>query len=174
MPRLLLLLTCLLCASVAAQTKVYRYVDENGNVVYSTEPQEGAETIEVPEPNIAQPPPEMPRIQSESEEQSKAGRPPYRRFEISSPGEDEVVWNTGTRELEVSLSLEPALQSVHRIEVSVDGKNARGTSTLYLLTDINRGTHEITARIIDDNGNVVQEADPHIVHVRQHAIGSAP
>lgn len=174
MKRILILLFCLVLplAGFAQSTSVYRYVDENGNVVYTTEPREGAEEIVIRESNISESREPLPPM-TEEDEPGDTG-PPYSRFVIASPSEDETIWNTGTRDLTVRIELEPGLRRTHIIHVEAAERETRGSSTVFQLEDINRGTHQVRARILDSQGNVIQTAEGHSFHVRQHSVATPP
>ena len=174
MQRLLILLVCLglPLAGFGQTTTVYRHVDEQGNVSYSTEPREGAEEVVIRESNVSQAREPLPPMQEQADEPDPG--PPYSRFVIASPAEDETIWNTGTRDLTVRIELDPPLRSHHSIHVEAAEREARGSRTRFELEDINRGTHQVTARILDSAGNVVQTAEGHQFHVRQHSVATPP
>lgn len=166
----------LLASTLPVQAAVYKWIDEQGNVHYSDEPNHpAAEKIHVaPAPTYTPGP--LPEFQSQSEQQ----QPPaldenYSSLSISAPANDAVLWDTGN-EVMISVSLQPALKTDlgHKLEFSLDGEPVgESTSTSYLITGIERGTHQITARVVNASG-VALDSDSVTIHMRQRTITDAP
>ncbi|ARU54827.1 hypothetical protein OLMES_0735 [Oleiphilus messinensis] len=134
-------------------TEVYRWVDEQGNVHFSDEPQDGAEKIEVgpimtvPLPTVALPP-------SNTNKPHRAEK--KYTVQIVSP-DDNSAFHSGNGSVNVVVNLSPALQNRHQLSAMIDGQNVyTGKSTSFSVDSLNRGTHNLTVQIIDMGGNVVQ------------------
>jgi hypothetical protein len=85
----------------------------------------------------------------------------YRSFEIVSPGQQEVLWNTGG-ELNVALSFRPRIQRTHTIFLYLDGQEVQQLTrgrTQVSLSDVFRGEHTLRADVKDANGNSVAQTD---------------
>ncbi len=169
-----MLLTMLLGCALNAQAAVYKWVDEDGNVHFSDEPKHpNAEKIHVPPPSTYTPAP-LPKLQPKPPE-TPVPNQGYNSFGIGSPANDAVLWDTGG-EVMVSVNLDPALKTElgHRLEFSVDGRKiGNSDSSSYLITNIERGTHQITARVVNINGAAL-DSDSVTVHVRQRSLLDAP
>lgn len=155
--RTLVFLLATLPAFVTA-AEVYRWVDKDGIVHFSDRPQEGAETIVIPDAQTfsAPPPRSAPRTAAANggDEEEAAG---YENFEIVSPKQEEVFWNIGG-ELDVSLRSRPRIRSGHEILLFMDGQEVQKVSRGRMrarLTDVVRGTHSLRAEVRDRGGATV-------------------
>ena len=167
-----LLLGLLVCGGA----DVYRWVDEQGQVVYSDMPAPGAEQlrIDVPAP-AAQPAP------AAGGEEPAAGEPQppaplfrYDTFEILSPAPEEVLWNI-EGQLNVSLRIRPTLQRGHSATLYLDDQPAATISsgnTSATLSEVYRGTHSLRADIRDAAGNRLAQAPTVSFAVRQTSIAN--
>jgi hypothetical protein len=145
----ILLVVALLGINAHADTEMYKWTDKEGNVHFSDEPGPGAEKIKVHDVSTmdAQPvnPPPPPSA------------PPdflgYTMFKIVSPENNGTVRdNNGA--LTVSVSTEPALRGDlgHTVRVTVAGQVQGGAGTSFSFAGIDRGTHTITAVVLDKDG----------------------
>jgi hypothetical protein len=159
MRKWLILLFGLLVSS-AQGTPAWTWVDANGQVHFSDTPVPGAKRIELAN---AQAFGAAPR-QSATRDSTTAAAPEqpadresrYRTFNITSPKQQETLWNTGSV-VTVQIALEPRLQQGHRLDVFLDGerRNLSATSTTLTLSDVFRGIHTIQAVIVDQSGEEV-------------------
>jgi hypothetical protein len=97
--------------------------------------------------------------------------PPYRSIEISSPADQEVLWNIGAQ-LTVQVQFQPALQPGHRYDLIYDGqpRNLTATATRVVLPDVFRGTHTLTVVVTDGSGVVLQRSGARTFTVQQTSI----
>lgn len=126
---------------------VYKTVDENGNVIFTDKPSEEAETIKIQElentinnPNPGKYKPSSPKLESFS----------YKSFTVTSP-ENGAGVRSNSGNVSISLSLEPALNPGHKIVISMNGKQI-GTGLSASVQNVDRGTHSISAKVIDRDG----------------------
>ncbi len=157
---LLLIMTPLV--SVAAT--VYKVVDEDGNISFSDKPSPQAKIIEVKKaPVISMPDVELPEGQAAEEETEIT----YQTLLINKPDNDQTIRdNTGS--LDIVLALEPALKQQHKIRLSLDGKQVATVDLLNLkLNNIDRGTHEIVAEVIDEESQVVISSEAVTFHMHR-------
>ncbi len=168
--RLLLACMILVAGSLVAMnglaaTKIFKTVDADGNVVFSDLPagsNQNPETVEVEAPNIF-----------DSEGAAAQGAEPwvavgddagagpalpqaYSSLTIATPAADESIRdNTGN--LNVVAHLVPALQSGHSVRLLLDNvpaglASSAGEDATFALSNIDRGTHTLTAEVVDGNG----------------------
>lgn len=174
--RIICLLVALLPTVVVA-TEVYRWVDADGLVHYSDRPQEGAETIVIPEAQtFSTPAPQSSRssaaASSSRSETDQEESPGYSNFEIVSPKQEEVFWNIGG-ELSVSLRARPRIQSGHTIHLIMDGREVQRLQRGRMqarLTDVFRGTHTLVAEVRDSGGKTIARSDSVQFTVQQTSI----
>ncbi|MEE8514744.1 MAG: DUF4124 domain-containing protein [Gammaproteobacteria bacterium] len=157
---LFLILGFILSFSVSAV--VYRWVDENGHVVYSDRPQPGAQVLEEKDvQTVDAPPVELIRPKSDAKTSAKNGFAGYKRVAVMSPQNDEPVReNAGN--VTVSVTLEPGLQTKlgHKLALFVDGAQISepGTATQFQLNNMNRGAHTLEAKVIGADGSVIKSS----------------
>lgn len=173
--RRLLLLVCLLGGAAAGATEVYRWVDSDGVVHYSDRPQEGAERVQLPRAQTFSAPPVQTRSRAAAgdgeQESDGAAATGYQQLEIVTPGQEEVLWNIGGQ-LEVSMRLEPSLQTGDRVSLYLDDQAvevARG-SLQAQLTDVNRGVHVLRAEVRNQAGKVLIKSQPRTFVVQHTSI----
>ena len=164
-------LLCLLAAGAAGAQEAYRWVDEDGVVHYSDRPREGAETIELPEPNVA----DMRRVQRPGTQSQPDDEPAdeqqdgYTSIEIVSPKAEETLWNI-EGVLNVSVALQPELQPGHQVRAYFDGEMQPVSGTSFQLQEVWRGVHNIQVEVVDQAGKVLTRSQPTRFYVQQNTV----
>lgn len=137
---------------VTAET-VYKTVDEDGNVIFSDQPSDGAEQIELQQLQTIKNPntPRLPPRNTSARAPDPADY--YQALSITSPADGEGYRNNAGN-LSVSLSLQPALKSGHKVVIKLDGVEiASGTALSATVENVDRGTHSLSATVVDAEGN---------------------
>lgn len=174
---LTLLLAGLAASSVAHAQQIYRWVDRDGVVHYADQP--GAPDAK-PVDYIANPQPSSDATEADegSTEESPPSRPAraaYTSVSITSP-EPEQVFFGGDDPVDVSIDVDPELQSGDRIAVFLDGKrltdSLRGTS--YQIPPPARGSHFVRVAVLDSTGKLLQQSTAVTFHVRQRSVAKPP
>ena len=152
--RIFLLIISFFCLAAAVAAKdVYRFVDEQGNVIYSDTPVPGAEKIRIDEVQTIDPG-EVPQFVYTP---PPTEVPAYTKLEIVSPENDSVIRShEGT--VTISASVEPVLnlRVGHHLVLYLDGiEAASGTSPQFILSNIERGTHTLNMAVEDQSGSQV-------------------
>ncbi len=168
------LLAILLLGSTTAYGDIYKTVLPDGTVIYSDAPEQGAEQhskklegiVDIPTLNL--PPVKQNKPTSSSDSDTAPFN--YDSVTITSPKSDQTFRNIGGS-LTVSVSVQPALQQGHRVELMMDGSKVAGPSASTTLTakEVYRGTHSFTARILDKSGKTVARSNSVTVHVHQNS-----
>ena len=165
--RTLLLLAVFMCCSAAAG-QVYRWVDADGSVHYSDRPQEGAEKVTLPSAQTFKAPivnrrrPKTVASSSDNNDPTPEASLQYRKVEIVRPAQEEVLWNTGGQ-IEVAVSVEPKLQSGHKLQLYLDNQRIDGLEpggTQFTLQDVFRGQHSLRAEVRGSSGVKLIESLP--------------
>ena len=164
-------ITILAAGVVMAQA--YKWVDDEGVVHYSDRPREGAERIELPKSSTRRattpaPARTVSRQPATTEEAPAAFK--YESLEISTPAAEETLWNIETI-LNVSLSVQPALQTGHQIRVYFDGESQMVSGTSFQLEEVYRGIHNLQAEIVDERGKLMIRSRTNRFYVQQNNIG---
>ena len=167
-PGFLLLALCV----VPAHAAIYKWVDAAGNVHFSDQPREGARPVELSEPTVypgvkSQRPDDRPPPAGQEAEEPPAA-PLYERLRITSPANDVNIW-AGDGNVEVDVDLAPRLQEGHRLVISLDGRplDREFAGGRLVMTNVDRGTHRLTAEIRDGDGTPLLQSDPVVFHLKR-------
>jgi hypothetical protein len=152
----------------ACWSEIYKWVDEQGLVHYSDEPEGSAKPITPPEISIFK----FRIPKSTSDETIDDDIPPpasevmdYRIFEIARPSNNETFHSLPAR-LDVEFSLQPVLQKGHYIELSFDGQPVAGpiVSAQKRISGFSAGSHILSARILADDGRELARTKSVLFH----------
>lgn len=160
----------LLLAAPCYANKVYKYTDDSGKTIYSDAPIEGAKQITLPKAQTYKSVPlNNPGVAPKKAKTDQAALADY-KVVIMEPDNDFVV-TMGITEFNVNVFVEPELKEFHLIQLYMDDKPymAPQPDTQFTLTDLNRGTHIIKAKIVDrkQNNKVLKESESISVHVQR-------
>ncbi|MCG6870614.1 MAG: DUF4124 domain-containing protein [Gammaproteobacteria bacterium] len=180
MNRFLLQGLLLLSLPLAAQ-QIYRYVDEQGNVTFTSDPPPGvnAHPVSVSPVNaigsdiIAPPPATSAKAEVGAEITEKPGpETGYQTFAITSPEEGSSV-RSNDGDITISLTLDPALRESDTIYLYMDGaKIAEGDYVSFFLQNVNRGTHLVHAEVRDrSSGTTLKKTRPVTITVQRVHVG---
>ena len=159
------LIVAVLALSIAASASaaVYKWVQPDGTVTYSDRaPQENASPTDLPElQEIKLPPPPPPSEASGPDTQAEQPlRREYTKFEITEPA-DNSAFRDNAGQVTVKLNLEPALQEGDTVAILLDGKEiGQGKSNALSLSNVDRGTHTLSAMVKNTQGGTVISANP--------------
>jgi hypothetical protein len=169
------LLSLLLTGSaLTANAAIYKKVDADGNVVFTDvppRPEESAETIEIYSPNSFTAANEGELLAAESEpERTNDAANEYTAVQITSPADDASVRaNAGT--VTVTAVIEPDLARGHAVQLLMDGAAVAGPSqtATFTLANVDRGTHQLYAQVVDEEGTVLFSGALSTFHMLRYA-----
>lgn len=175
--RLLLPLFCalgLLASPVAAQ--IYSWTDAEGNRVYSDQPRSGATTVELAPTNVIPRTPTAAPPHDDASRSSQSSSAAYQQLLITNPEHDSSIRsNEGT--LTLTVVTEPPLSGSHLLKISLDGvlnqTGVPGTgAAMHQLTmhNVDRGSHELSAVVVDARGEELQRSPPITVHLQRTSL----
>ena len=156
---------CLLLVAFSSCTfaEIYRSTDEDGTVVYSDQPHSKSEVVSLPSVNIAAPSNAQNTNGTTDSTTATKKKIPYTQFKITSPKDQDTFQNA--TEIPVDIAITPALQEGDKIQFYLDGKAVSEpiASTSYSIPKIKgteeiieRGSHEITANLLDEQGETIK------------------
>jgi hypothetical protein len=162
----LIVLISLLSLSGAPAAEVYKWVDEEGNIVYSDQPRPGAEELENLEIQTYRAPRER-RLEPEPEPLAPVK---YESIGIVSPANDATIRdNSGNISVSVALTPPLMVERGHRLSFRLNGQ-APGepqTGTTFQFQNVDRGTHTLSVAVVDASGAVVGSSDGVVVHLHR-------
>jgi len=176
--RYLLLTLLFLAAPLVAQDDKdepnvgYRIVHPDGTVEYTDDPTAGGQEFELrqaPTTTMKQyaPPPQRPISKYQHPPPSKFTG--YTAFGITTPQPEQTIWYTGEK-ISVAVSLDPQLQPGHKVLITMDGKEvASGAAMSFPLGQIDRGSHSLSADVLDRDGTVLISTGPVTFFLRQRS-----
>lgn len=136
---------------------VYKTIDKDGNIIFTDRPSDDAEeiklqelqTIKNPNPTTYSPPPKTKSEKSENV---------YRRLLITNPADGSGLRDNAGN-VTVSVSVEPGLRPGHKMVIAMDGQEiSNGAGLSVSLQNVDRGTHSITATVVDGEGKSMLSA----------------
>jgi hypothetical protein len=160
-----LLMACLFAVPAAAE--VFTYVDAQGNRVFTDQPKPGnAKRVPLAPSNRMSVPQTAPAAATSKTEKEPLFH--YDMLRILVPEPDATVRSTAG-EIIVSVTSEPGLQRGHRYRLLLDGQPTAepGLSPVFPLTDIDRGTHQLSVEILDGQGRTVERTANQPFHMQR-------
>jgi len=135
--------------------EVYKSVDEDGNIIFTDRPVINSEKIKLKELKTT----ETIKLPSTSSGSSSQGKNKedfsYKKLLVLSPADGSAI-RSNTGNVSITIAPEPPLRSGHILLITMDGKElSKGTGKSVSLTNVDRGTHTITASIIDSSSNSI-------------------
>lgn len=154
----------------AGYSGVYKYLDENGRIAYSDKPIEGAKKMKLqrsPTPPPADDASEEEALENEDEQEVTS----YKALKLLNPTQNKVI-SDRSGSVQVIMLPTPRLSSQHQLIINVDGKDiSRGRHANLNLANVHRGSHTVSGRIVDADGNVMIESPSVTFHVRRQNEG---
>lgn len=161
-------------AAAAAGAEIFKWRLPDGSIEYSDRPPaDGAERVEL-SPLVTYSPPAPPAPGAAPETEGGAVFRGYERFVITSPTNNaQIRENTG--EITLTFAISPSLVDGHAIDIFMDGfKFGRSPAGAVTLTNVNRGTHQIYAKVVDETGVELARTGAITVHLQRAAnVGTA-
>ncbi len=166
-------LLCLLLLGLPAVADVYTYIDSEGNRVFTDQPRGNAKKVEIaPTNGMNQTTPPTVRVPVQVAEPAPLAT--YQLLRILVPEPDATVQEGSSGDLIVTLTSDPALMEGHNYRLLLDGTVAGtpGRSPVIPLTNLDRGTHQLAAEIIDAEGRSVARTPSQPVHIVRTSLDS--
>ncbi|MEH6358623.1 MAG: DUF4124 domain-containing protein [Pseudomonadales bacterium] len=141
---------------------IYKRVDEKGVPSFSDAKTEGAEIITVEPVNVqAIPTPPPASYKPISPEASFS----YNKLAIINPADQSTLRDE--HNIVIQVTIEPGLRAGHQLEFLDNGQplQTAGKNLSIELTNFDRGSHTLTARIIDKTSKVLKTSKPVTVHI---------
>jgi len=158
MKRAVVMVCAVLAVGAIEAAQIYRVTQPDGTVEFTDDPPPGetAVAVEVPPLNTVAPL-ESPRDAFDDSSTTEPVKP-YESVRITRPTDGESLWGP-VGEVNVDLSVEPALKRGDRLDVLMDGEHVGGgSSTSITLTGVVRGTHTLVAVVRSASGKVVGQS----------------
>lgn len=156
---------------------LYKSVDAKGNITYTDKPPANStsEALKMPSTNTMPMSESIAPVRRENNQDNdhgddKKGPVEYTRFEIVSPGNDEVL-GQDVDTVSIGAVLEPGLQEGHTVQLFYNGKPVGGPGDLsFSIEGLERGTYTVEAKIFDQQKRVIKTTPKIQFHVKRHSV----
>jgi hypothetical protein len=167
------LLLLLLAALGNVQAEVYRWKDADGNVIFSDQPHDGAQIIELgPTTVIPGEPPAEPADAAAELPAIPEQPTSYSSIEVVAPPDDETLRDQ--QSVAVDVAIEPALMVDlgHRVVLYVDGVavGEPSDSPQFVLPGMARGSHQVAAAVVDAGGAELIRSTATVFHFHKTSV----
>lgn len=159
-----------LLLALPASAQVFTYIDAQGNRVFTDQPRPGnAKRVPLATSNRMAVPDSAPARSAKKPEQKPLLH--YDLLRILVPEPDATVRSTAG-EIIVSITSEPGLQKGHRYRLLLDGQPTAepGISPVFPLTNIDRGTHQLSVEVLDEHGRTVERTANQPFHMQRMSL----
>lgn len=165
----LVILLCFYATLTSAETKIYHWVDADGKTHFADTAPPGTAEIVVKNKNLVSTPEQQPKkINNTSFNKEEIIK--Y-QAEITTPKDDVAIRsNNGT--LEVHVKTTPEKKSTQRLQLFLDGQ-ALGLpqiSPTIRALNIDRGTHQIQAKLLDEGSNILATTQVVTIHLQRISV----
>jgi hypothetical protein len=142
---LLLLLAQLSLVALAGQKKVYSWRDENGVLVFSDSPKEGAKEVNISKQSAAMPATDTSILRQLSNTPDKLVKT---TVNITQPLNQSTIRNTDGTVIIIGLAI-PKLKNGYQLSLSLNGKRWGNPqrSGRFILRNIDRGEHQVVMHL---------------------------
>jgi hypothetical protein len=173
---LLIALSILLCNPLSAA--IYKWTDEQGNVVYGDKPPSN-ETKQITPPPLTTYPgvkrqeaPAAQKTQPQQPEQEEQKVTEYTKIAIAEPSDNGAVRsNNGNVAITVVIGPKLDQEAGDQIRILLDGSEAKTeASTTITLENIDRGSHTVSAEVINRDGKVLLKTKPITFHLQRFSV----
>ncbi|WP_166651050.1 DUF4124 domain-containing protein [Pseudomonas sp. LP_7_YM] len=148
-----------------AIAEVYTYIDSEGNRVFTDQPHKNAKKIDIAPSNQIRSTPKKPG-QSSSMKPKPGPLFHYQLLRILAPEPDATIRDMQGNVM-VTVTNDPQLQPGHTYRLLLDGEpygNA-GHSPVFPMTNIDRGTHQVSIEIVDEFGRIAERTPNQPFHM---------
>jgi hypothetical protein len=137
---------------------VYKWLDSNGNVMFSDKPHPGAQEIQIPNVQTYSAP-KIPAPSLPDESKSEVQETAY-KISIVQPDEQTTIRNPQGY-VSVIVEVKPSLKKGNQVQLLLDDTpvGSPQESTVFALQNILRGSHTLTAKVLNPIGNVLTSSD---------------
>ncbi|ABA72085.1 MULTISPECIES: DUF4124 domain-containing protein [Pseudomonas] len=163
-----LIALCLSLIAFGASAEVFTYIDAQGNRVYTDQPRGNAKRVPLATSNRMA---SNPTATAPVKPSMKSAEPPlfhYDMLRVLIPEPDATI-RSSAGELIVSVTSEPGLQKGHLYRLLLDGQavGEPGLSPVFPLSNIDRGSHNLSVEILDAQGRTVEKTANQPFHMQR-------
>ncbi len=164
------ILLCFYATLTSAETKIYHWVDEKGKSHFADTAPPGTAEIVVENKNLVSTP-----QQQQPNRKNNTQKEEVIKYlaEITTPENDIAIRsNDGT--LEVHVKTTPEKKSTQRLQLFLDGQSLGSPqiSPTIRALNVDRGTHQIQAKLLDEANNILATTQIVTVHLQRISVNN--
>lgn len=169
MSRIHIMLISLGWMGLAWTQDVYQGTDEQGNPSFSDVPQANSKKLDLKPMNVL-PALKSPDLRLKVRNKLKPTIK-YSEITVTAPANDTTVFINADN-LPISVNVVPAIWARlgHRLQIMFGNKVLVENQTSFTLDDADRGSYDIIARIIDEQGKTIIASSPVTVHIKKPSL----
>lgn len=160
-----------------ADTKIYKSIAEDGSVVFTDEPSDGAKSFKPTELNVVPAQEQKKKHSAKRSEQAEAALKArtVRFVKIQSPVSDQTFVNpVGTIPVTITTGHDGALPVGHKAQIILDGKVvSTGSGINFSVPVPHRGAHTLSARVFDASGKLRARSRSVNINVIKSVVGGS-
>ena len=169
-------------AIASSNTKVYKQVGEDGQIEYSDLPSQESTQVILPQIQV-NPPAEViipaPKEGAKSAEDPKNPNSDQKQEQVSiaiSSPIDQQFFTSVMTEVPVVFVVQPKLSPTQKIKLLLDNEpyGEPQNTTNLVLKNLERGTHEIKAMVIDENNQILATSAPVTFQQQRQIVNKKP
>lgn len=155
--------------AITCHATVYRWTDENGNVVYSDTPKPGATSVDLRSrvQNVADASATN-ATAAEAQQNDVEAKTPRAALAIIDPANDATIRSSqGNLVVSAELAIPPGI--TQRLQLLVDGQpqgEPQGAST-FVLTGVERGSHTLQLQLVNELGSQLAVSKSITIHMHR-------
>ena len=153
----------------SAQAEVFKRTNPDGSVEFTdVRSKQEEEAVELSPMSTFKAPPVRSLPPTRAPKQAEPA-PAYTSLAITNPADDTAI-RSNSGDLSVSVSLQPELKKGHSLVLLVDGVPMGDyAGGVFSLTNVDRGTHSLSAQVLDSEGMPLISAEPITVHILRYS-----
>lgn len=162
-------ITLLTSQSILHADGLYKWIDARGNTQYGDKPPAGvkAKSVDLPKITVIENYGEQWKPMNFKEpstdnqkpiEQSQSVSSSYSKLSFLAPKANQAI-RANDGDVSAMISIKPPLKKGHKLVFSIDGKTTgKGTSRTQNFSDLQRGSHTIGVKVIDEKGKTLKSS----------------
>jgi hypothetical protein len=158
--------------------KIYQWVDKNGVTHFSDTPQRNAKQLKLPRAQTYSPNIEDKQTTNSAkpnkQKKAKNEQTTLSAITITQPMDKATIRsNAGIFKVKIALTPEKAIKKTDNVVLLLDNRPVTiipKNDLTVTLNNVDRGTHQLVAQVIDSNKKVVVESDPVTIFLHQASL----
>lgn len=158
--------------ATTSYAEIYKSTNDSGGAVFSDVKSNQSNAVALPPTNTHTPVQTENLFKNDTTDPAPSQTVVYETLTIQSPSQDQIFRNNAGQ-VGVSVTVTPALQSNHQIQILLDGMIVAESQSgnQFSLNELPRGAHSVSAQVIDPTDGSILITSPTIqFHIKSHSV----